>query len=61
MAERSPSDLAGEPVVRTLPLETGDGFKFWLADGSWLLVRAWSEQSNPDVFDLYPYASSSPI
>jgi len=27
-------------VVRTLPLDTGDGFKFWLADGSWLLVRA---------------------
>ncbi|MEA2653566.1 MAG: hypothetical protein QOI37_793 [Chloroflexota bacterium] len=35
-----PTDLAGEPVVRTLPLETNDGFKFWLADGSWLLVRA---------------------
>jgi phosphomannomutase len=40
LAERSPADLAGEPVVRTRPLETGDGFKFWLADGSWLLVRA---------------------
>jgi len=40
LAERSPSELAGDPVVRTMPLETGDGFKFWLADGSWLLVRA---------------------
>jgi phosphomannomutase len=40
LAERSPDELAGEPVVRTLPLDTGDGFKFWLADGSWLLVRA---------------------
>jgi phosphomannomutase len=40
LAERSPTELAGEAVARTLPLETGDGFKFWLADGSWLLVRA---------------------
>ena len=40
LAERSPAELAGEPVARTLPLDTGDGFKFWLADGSWLLVRA---------------------
>jgi phosphomannomutase len=39
LRERSPNELAGEPVVRTLPLDTGDGFKFWLADGSWLLVR----------------------
>ena len=40
LAERSPSELAGDPVVRTMPLETGDGFTFGLADGSWLLVRA---------------------
>ena len=40
LAERSPTELAGEPVARTLPLDTRDGFKFWLADGSWLLVRA---------------------
>jgi phosphomannomutase len=40
LAEKSPTQLAGEPVARTLPLDTGDGFKFWLADGSWLLVRA---------------------
>jgi phosphomannomutase len=25
--------------VRTDALETNDGFKFWLDDGSWLLVR----------------------
>ncbi|MBA3235695.1 MAG: phosphoglucomutase/phosphomannomutase family protein, partial [Chloroflexi bacterium] len=35
----SPTELAGQPVARTLPLETNDGFKFWVADGSWLLVR----------------------
>ena len=22
-----------------MPLDTGDGFKFFLADGSWLLIR----------------------
>jgi phosphomannomutase len=37
---QAPAELAGQPVVRTLPLETNDGFKFWVADGSWLLVRA---------------------
>ena len=36
----TPAELAGQPVVRTHPLETGDGFKFWVGDGSWLLVRA---------------------
>jgi phosphomannomutase len=35
-----PAELAGEPVVRTQVLSTGDGFKWFLADGSWLLVRA---------------------
>jgi phosphomannomutase len=40
LRKQAPVDLAGHPVVRTLPLETNDGFKFWLADGSWLLVRA---------------------
>jgi phosphomannomutase len=36
---QAPAELAGQPVVRILPLDTGDGFKFWLSDGSWLLVR----------------------
>ena len=40
LAEQGPSELAGQPISRTMPLDTGDGFKFWLADGSWLLVRA---------------------
>ena len=39
LAERAPADLAGQPVTQTVPLSTGDGFKFFLADGSWLLVR----------------------
>jgi len=40
LADEPPTELAGEIVARTLALETGDGFKFWLADGSWLLIRA---------------------
>jgi phosphomannomutase len=39
LAERAPTELAGQPVAQTVPLATGDGFKFFLADGSWLLVR----------------------
>jgi len=35
----APSSIAGQPVVRTDALDTRDGFKFWLDDGSWLLVR----------------------
>ncbi|MDH4057297.1 MAG: CehA/McbA family metallohydrolase [Cyclobacteriaceae bacterium] len=27
----------------------------------WLLLRAWSDQANPDLMDLYPYASTNPI
>jgi phosphomannomutase len=40
LAATAPSELAGEPVARTVPLDTGDGFKFFLGDGSWLLIRA---------------------
>ena len=40
LRQQAPSELAGQAVTRTLPLETGDGFKFWVDDGSWLLVRA---------------------
>lgn len=39
LAVQAPASLAGQPVARTLALDTGDGFKYWLADGSWLLVR----------------------
>jgi phosphomannomutase len=40
LAGLGPSELAGEPVARTVGLDTGDGFKFFLDDGSWLLIRA---------------------
>ena len=40
LAADAPTQLAGESVARTVPLDTGDGYKFFLADGSWLLIRA---------------------
>ena len=36
---KAPTNLAGQPVTRTDALTTNDGFKFSIADGSWLLVR----------------------
>ncbi|MBI2781711.1 MAG: phosphoglucomutase/phosphomannomutase family protein [Chloroflexi bacterium] len=34
-----PTSLAGQPVTRTQALDTKDGFKFFVADGSWMLIR----------------------
>src|SRR5215213_3615579 len=39
LVSNAPSELAGQPVTRTQSLDTSDGFKFFVADGSWLLVR----------------------
>jgi hypothetical protein len=30
-------------------------------NGGWLLLRAWNDGSDPQVLDLYPYATTSPI
>jgi phosphomannomutase len=35
----APATLAGAPVTRTDALTTNDGFKFFTADGSWMLIR----------------------
>src|SRR3954469_7543724 len=60
LAAAPPAELAGEPIARTVPLETGDGFKFFLGDGSWLLIRAsgteplvriYTEATAPDLRD----------
>jgi hypothetical protein len=29
--------------------------------GGWLLLRAWNDGSDPEVLDIYPYATTSPI
>jgi phosphomannomutase len=39
LAEEAPTELAGQPVADRVALETGDGFKFYRTDGSWLLIR----------------------
>jgi len=39
LREKAPGELAGQAVTQTVPLTTNDGFKFFVADGSWLLVR----------------------
>jgi phosphomannomutase len=40
LAADTPTELAGAQVARTVVLETADGYKFFLDDGSWLLIRA---------------------
>ncbi len=60
LREKAPSELAGRPVTRTVALSTNDGYKFFIADGSWLLVRSsgteplvriYTESSSPDLRD----------
>jgi phosphomannomutase len=55
---QAPTELAGEPVTRTVALDTNDGFKFFVEDGSWLLVRfsgteplvrVYTEATAPDI------------
>lgn len=53
-------------VVRAFEL-TGDRRAFdgegevVLESDGWLLLRAWSDKADPQVLDLYPYATTSPI
>jgi phosphomannomutase len=60
LGDRAPASLAGQSVVRTDALDTGDGFKFWTPDGSWMLirfsgteplVRVYAEASSPELRD----------
>jgi hypothetical protein len=30
-------------------------------ESGWLLLRAWNDGSHPGVFDLYPYATTTPV
>jgi len=39
LVSNAPTELAGQPVSRTQALDTNDGFKFFVEDGSWLIVR----------------------
>ena len=40
LRDQPPTELGGHAVIRTVFLDTADGFKFWVDDGSWLLIRA---------------------
>ncbi|HZM73069.1 MAG TPA: phosphoglucomutase/phosphomannomutase family protein [Candidatus Polarisedimenticolia bacterium] len=40
LASTPPTELDGEAVTETVTLTTNDGYKWFVADGSWLLVRA---------------------
>jgi phosphomannomutase len=60
LGEHAPPTLGGRPVARSAALDTGDGFKFWVDDGSWLLVRfsgteplvrVYAEASSPELRD----------
>jgi len=60
LAATPPAELDGQPVARTQALDTKDGFKFFTADGSWLLirtsgteplVRVYTEATSPDARD----------
>jgi phosphomannomutase len=39
LREAAPEKLGGHPVAKIVQLETNDGTKFFLDDGSWLLIR----------------------
>jgi phosphomannomutase len=39
LVEKAPTELAGQAVTKTEALTTKDGVKFYVGDGSWLLVR----------------------
>ena len=53
-------------VVKSIVL-SGDRMTADIADtiklneSGWLLLRAWNDHATPDVFDLYPYATTNPV
>jgi phosphomannomutase len=58
LVEQAPSSIAGHAVTRTDALSTNDGFKFWLDDGSWLLVRF---SGTEPLVRVYAEASSAEL
>jgi phosphomannomutase len=58
LREQTPANLAGAPVVRTVALDTNDGYKFFTEDGSWLLVRA---SGTEPLVRVYTEATSADV
>jgi TolB protein len=32
-----------------------------VSGNGWLLVRAWNDGATPEIFDIYPYATTNPV
>jgi Tol biopolymer transport system component len=53
-------------VVATVPLAadgrsaSGSG-QITIDSGGWIVLRAWSSEDRPEILDLYPYATTSPV
>jgi Tol biopolymer transport system component len=52
-------------VVKNFPLD-GDRRRLDVEgeidlQGSWVLLRAWNDDANPQILDLYPYATTNPV
>ena len=58
LQRQAPTELAGQPVTQTVPLSTNDGYKFFVADGSWLLVRT---SGTEPLVRVYTEASSEAV
>ena len=58
LVEQAPTELAGQTVTETVALDTKDGFKFFVADGSWLLVRT---SGTEPLVRVYTESSSEAI
>ncbi|MEO5918540.1 MAG: phosphoglucomutase/phosphomannomutase family protein [Candidatus Limnocylindrales bacterium] len=58
LRDEPPTQLAGQPVTSTQILATNDGFKFFVADGSWLLVRA---SGTEPLMRIYTEATSAAL
>jgi len=53
-------------VVQTLPMDESKRSaafesKVTLNKSGWILLRAWNDDSSPDVFDRFPYATTNPV
>ncbi len=53
----TPAELAGQAVVRTQALSTGDGYKFFVEDGSWVMIRT---SGTEPLCRVYAEATSEP-
>lgn len=58
LGEAAPTTLGGRPVTRSVALPTGDGFKSWVDDGSWLLIRF---SGTEPLVRVYTEASSAEL